>query len=161
MENRLGVSAGQKVRLVDTRKNIEGAIACGFNRSMEEHFGEVVTILSINKHSRSGMEYVRTKENSWLWDIRFLQAIEKPVSKVHNRAEFIDEDYILPCFYTLERIIENDRAVICFVREEETGKVIKTVSICQEGDEFDIHRGVEICMYKTLRRIADKNLRKY
>ena len=64
-------------------------------------------------------------------------------------------------WYSLKKVIENDKAVICFVEEDRTRKIIKTVAVCQEDDNFDLETGVEICMYKTLRKIANSKLKKY
>ena len=160
------LKVGQKVRLVDNRDKMDGNIAMGWCDSMERHFGTVVTIEEIDTDNRRGLGYIRTEENGWSWDLRFLEALdEKPVSKVYNRIDcidyFDDEDFILPCDYSLKKVIENGKAVICFVEEDNTGKMIKTVAICQEGDAFDLHKGVQICMYKTLRKIAEKNLKKF
>lgn len=153
---------GQKVRLVDNREKMGGNIAMGWVPDMAEEFGKVVTIVSIYNDWCEDLGYVITKENKWSWDFRFLEPVDgKKTSKVYSGREFIEEDYILPCGYSLEKVIENDKAVICFVEEERTGKIIKTVAVCQEGDNFNLKTGVEICMYKTLRKIADKQLKKY
>lgn len=226
---------GQRVRLVDNRHKMDGEFARGWNDSMEKHFGDVVTITEICRDLGRDLDYIRTKENGWSWDLRFLEPVseynkgnlkvgqkvrlvshmpscsvyggvgfgmerylgmevtitkvetsyfkfkedvydyvwdyvfieeglnasEKPQSKVYGGLDFIHEDYILPCGYTLTKVIQNGNAVICFVEEDETDNIIKTVAICQEGDAFDLHKGVEICMYKTLRKIADKNLKKF
>lgn len=152
---------GQKVRLVDNRKTM-GKIAMGWDPDMEEEFGKVVTIESIHHDWARYLDYIRAEESSWSWDFRFLEPIDgKKASKVYKGWEFTEEDFILPCGYSLEKVIENDKAVICFVEEERTRKIIKTVAICQEGDDFDLETGVEICMYKTLRKIADSKLKKY
>lgn len=153
---------GQKVRLVDNRKTMVSKIAMGWDPNMEEEFGKVVTIESIHLDRVRDLDYIRTKENCWSWDCRFLEPInEKKTSRVYSGDEFIEEDYILPCDYSLKKVIENDKAVICFVEEDRTRKIIKTVAVCQEGDNFDLETGVEICMYKTLRKIADSKLKKY
>ena len=153
---------GQKVRLVDNREKMGSNIAKGWSPDMEEEFGKVVTITSIYNDWSRDLDYIRAEENWWSWDFRFLEPVDgKKTSKVYSGREFIEEDYILPCRYSLEKVIENDRAVICFVEEERTGKIIKTVAVCQEGDDFNLKTGVEICMYKTLRKIADKQLKKY
>lgn len=153
---------GQKVRLVDNREKMGSKIAMGWNPDMAEEFGKVVTITSINHDGGRDLDYIRTEEDWWSWDIRFLEPLDgKKTSKVYSICDFEDEDFILPCEYFLKKVIENNKAVICFVEEERTGKIIKTVAICQEGDDFDLHKGVEICMYKTLRKIADSKLKKY
>lgn len=153
---------GQKVRLVDNREKMGSTIAMGWNPAMEEEFGKVVTIESIGHDWGRGLDYIRTEENCWSWDCRFLEPIDgKKASRVYSGDEFIEEDYILPCDYSLKKVIENDKAVICFVEEDRTRKIIKTVAVCQEGDNFDLETGVEICMYKTLRKIADSKLKKY
>lgn len=153
---------GQKVRLVDNREKMGSNIAKSWNPDMAEEFGKVVTIASIHYDWSRDLDYIRTEENCWSWDFRFLEPVDgKKTSKVYSGREFIEEDYILPCGYSLEKVIENDKAVICFVEEERTRKMIKTVAVCQEGDDFNLKTGVEICMYKTLRKIADKQLKKY
>lgn len=153
---------GQKVRLVDNREKMGSTIAMGWNPDMAEEFGKVVTIKLIGYDRVRGLEYIRTKENYRSWDFRFLEPInEKKTSRVYSGDEFIEEDCILPCDYSLKKVIENDKAVICFVEEDRTRKIIKTVAVCQEGDNFDLETGVEICMYKTLRKIADSKLKKY
>lgn len=160
--NKKNFKIGQKVRLVDNRYKMNGNIAMGFCDIMERHFGDVVTIERIESDWNRNLGYVTTEENEWSWDFRFLEPVnEKPVSKVHSGDDFVDEDYILPCGYSLEKVIENGNAVICFVENRGAGRTIKTVAICQEGDTFDLHKGVEICMYKTLRKIADKGLKKF
>lgn len=153
---------GQKVRLVDNREKMGSYIAMGWHPDMKEEFGKVVTIASIHNDWDMDLYYIITEENRWSWDFRFLEPVDgKKTSKVYSGCEFIEEDYILPCGYSLEKVIENDKAVICFVEEGRTGKIIKTVAVCQEGDDFNLKTGVEICMYKTLRKIADKQLKKY
>lgn len=153
---------GQKVRLVDNREKMGSTIAMGWNPDMAEEFGKVVTIKLIGYDRIRGLEYIRTKENYRSWDFRFLEPIDgKKASRVYSGDEFIEEDYILPCDYSLKKVIENDKAVICFVEEDRTRKIIKTVAVCQEDDNFDLETGVEICMYKTLRKIADSKLKKY
>lgn len=153
---------GQKVRLVDNRDKMTGGIAGGWVDCMYRHFGEVVTIEEIDISLTERRDFALVKENTWIWDLRFLEPIEEnPVSKVYGGYMFSEEDWILPCDYHLKKVIENGNAVICFVENEETEKIIKTVAICQEGDTFDLHKGVEICMYKTLRKIADKNLKRF
>lgn len=153
---------GQKVKLVDNRKKMGSDIACGFGSSMPRYFGEIVTIAQVRTDYGRNLDYVRVEENDWSWDLRFLQSIdEKPASKVHDINSFKKEEYILPMNFYLKKIIENDRAVICFITDKSTGATLKTVAVCQEGDEFEVHKGVEVCMYKTLRKIADKNLRKF
>lgn len=153
---------GQKVRLVDNREKMGSNIAMSWNPDMAEEFGTVVIIASIHYDWSRDLDYIRTEENCWAWDFRFLEPVDgKKTSKVYSGREFIEEDYILPCGYSLEKVIENDKAVICFVEEERTRKMIKTVAVCQEGDDFNLKTGVEICMYKTLRKIADKQLKKY
>lgn len=154
--NKGNLKVGQKVRLVDNRESIEDRIAQGFSSKMPRWFGEVVTIERIES------AYVKVEENGWSWDLRFLEPVnEKPQSKVHAVTDFFAEDMILPCYYSINKVIENDNAVICFIEEEKTKKIIKTVAMCQNGDKFDLHKGVEICMYKTLRKIADKNLKRF
>ncbi len=153
---------GQKVRLVDNRDKIVGKIACGWNDCMDKHFGEVVTVKELRTTYTGKMDYALVEENIWSWDLRLLEPVEeKQGSKVYGGYMFSEEDWILPCDYHLKKVIENGNAVICFVENEETGKTIKTVAICQEGDTFDLHKGIEICMYKTLRKIADKNLKRF
>ena len=153
---------GQKVRLVDNRKTMGSKIAMGWNPDMAEEFGKVVTIESIHHDWARDLDYIRTEESYWSWDFRFLEPInEKKTSKVYSGYEFPEKDFILPCGYSLKKVIENDKAVICFVEERRTRKIIKTVAVCQEGDNFDLETGVEICMYKTLRKIADSKLKKY
>lgn len=153
---------GQKVRLVDNRKTMGSNIAMGWNPDMAEKFGKVVTIASIHHDWGRDLDYIRTEENCWSWDLRLLEPInEKKTSKVYSGYEFPEKDFILPCGYSLKKVIENDKAVICFVEERRTRKIIKTVAVCQEGDNFDLETGVEICMYKTLRKIADSKLKKY
>lgn len=153
---------GQKVKLVDNRDYIKGDYAQGWAEPMEYCFGDTVTIEAIRRDVfRGGLPYIRVKENDWSWDLRFLELLG-PISKVHNVHDFEDEDYyILPIRYTLEKVIENGNAVICWVEDCETREMIKTVAKCQEGDNFDLHKGVEICMYKTLRKIAEKNLKRF
>lgn len=151
---------GQKVKLVDNREKMGVDIAMGWDPRMAKEFGKVVTISKIYEDCRRGLDCVRVAENDWAWDCRFLEPVdEKKTSKVYSGWEF--EDFILPCNYILEKVIENDKAVICFIKEYETGKVIKTVAVCQEGDEFNLKTGVEICLYKTLRKIVDKHLKKF
>lgn len=153
---------GQKVRLVDNRKTMGSDIAKGWSPDMAEAFGKVVTIESIHHDWGRDLDYIRTEENCWSWDFRFLEPIGgKKASKVHKGWYFVEKDFILPCGYSLKKVIENDKAVICFVEERRTRKIIKTVAVCQEGDNFDFETGVEICMYKTLRKIADSKLKKY
>ena len=153
---------GQKVRLVDNRKKMGSNIAMGWDPDMAEKFGKVVTIASIHHDWGRDLDYIRTEENCWSWDLRLLEPInEKKTSKVYSGYEFPEKDFILPCGYSLKKVIENDKAVICFVEERRTRKIIKTVAVCQEGDNFDLETGVEICMYKTLRKIADSKLKKY
>lgn len=153
---------GQKVRLVDNREKMGSTIAMGWDPDMEEEFGKVVTIESIHHDWARYLDYIRAEESSWSWDFRFLEPInEKKTSKVYSGDEFTEKDFILPCGYSLAKVIENDKAVICFVEEERTRKMVKTVAVCQEGDNFDLETGVEICMYKTLRKIADSKLKKY
>ena len=153
---------GQKVRLVDNIEKMGNKVAMGWNPDMEEEFGKVVTIESIHHDWARDLDYIRAEESSWSWDLRLVKPVNEEVtSRTHGGWEFVHEDYILPCGYSLKKVIENDRAVICFVEEEGTGKIIKTVAICQEGDSFDLETGVEICMYKTLRKIADSKLKKY
>lgn len=162
MKKNKNYKIGQKVVLVDNRNKISGEIVCGFVDEMIEYFDKTATIKEIKKEKRSGRDFAIVEENIWSWDLRFLEPIEeKPVSKVYGSYMFNEEDLILPCDYQLKKVIENGNAVICFVENEETRKTIKTVAICQEGDKFDLHKGVEICMYKTLRKIADRNLKKY
>ena len=153
---------GQKVRLVDNREKMGSTIAMGWNPDMAEEFGKVVTIKLIGYDRVRGLEYIRAKENYRSWDFRFLEPInEKKTSKVYKGWEFAEKDFILPCEYSLKKVIENDKAVICFVEEDRTRKIINTVAVCQEDDNFDLETGVEICMYKTLRKIADSKLKKY
>lgn len=162
MKNRGRFQEGQKVKLVDRRELMSGRIAKGFAPAMNLYFGDTVTIECIGTHDATGLDFVRVKENGWSWDLRFLQPLkEKPVSKVHDINDFIKESYILPIGYHLRKVIENDKAVICFVEHRVKRETIKTVAICQDCDEFNIHKGIEICMYKTLRKIADKNLRNF
>ena len=153
---------GQKVRLVDNREKMGSNIAMGWVSTMAEAFGKVVTITDIKYDVRNGLEYILTADSVWSWDCRFLEPVDgKKTSKVYSGHVFEDESYLLPLDYTVEKVIENNKAVICFVEEESTGKIIKTVAVCQEGDDFNLKTGVEICMYKTLRKIADKQLKKY
>lgn len=160
--NKKNIKVGQKVRLVDRRHEIDGEPAMGWGFHMEKYFGQVVTIEKISEDPHRKVGYVRVEEFGYSWDFRFLEPIEeKPVSKVYGGYMFNEEDWILPCDYHLKKVIENGNAVICFVENEETRKTIKTVAICQEEDTFDLHKGVEICMYKTLRKIADKNLKRF
>ena len=153
---------GQKVRLVDNREKMGSNIAKSWNPDMAEEFGKVIIIASIHYDLSRDLDYIRTEENCWSWDFRFLEPFDgKKASKVYSGYVFEDESYLLPLDYTVEKVIENNKAVICFVEEESTGKIIKTVAVCQEGDDFNLKTGVEICMYKTLRKIADKQLKKY
>lgn len=153
---------GQKVRIVDDEQIPRQNLAMDWNDYMEDDFGKIVTITELDLDIGRNLPYVRTKESSWSWDLRLVKPVNEEVtSRTHGGWEFVHEDYILPCGYSLKKVIENDRAVICFVEEEGTGKIIKTVAICQEGDSFDLETGVEICMYKTLRKIADSKLKKY
>lgn len=154
---------GQKVKLVDRRSSIKGDIAKGFNDEMVCHFGKVVTIERVEgKTFNNPLPYVRVEENYWSWDFRFLEPVEEKLgARVYDVDDFYREDCILPCDYNLIKVIQNDKAVICFVEDECNGKTIKAVAKCHEEDTFDLYKGVEICMYKVLRKIADRNLRKF
>lgn len=154
MINRRKLRVGQKVLLVKEVPAVD--VVGGYVSEMRELLGKEVTI------SRLTGDYFEIKEDidRFVWDYRFIKSIE-PVSKVHNVDDFEDEDYILPFRYSLEKVIENGNAVICWVEDCETREMIKTVAKCQEGDNFDLHKGVEICIYKTLRKIAEKNLKRF
>lgn len=154
MINRKKLRVGQKVLLVKEVPAVD--VVGGYVSEMRELLGKEVTI------SRLKGDYFEIKEDidRFMWDYRFIKSIE-PISKVHNVYGFEDEDYILPFRYSLEKVIENGNAVICWVEDCETREMIKTVAKCQEGDNFDLHKGVEICMYKTLRKIAEKNLKRF
>lgn len=154
MINRKKLRVGQKVLLVKEVPAVD--VVGGYVSEMRELLGKEVTI------SRLKGDYFEIKEDidRFMWDYRFIKSIE-PISKVHNVYDFEDEDYILPFRYSLEKVIENGNAVICWVEDCETREMIKTVAKCQEGDNFDLHKGVEICMYKTLRKIAEKNLKRF
>lgn len=157
MEN---LKVGQKVRLVATRP--DGPVEGGFGYGMNHFLGKEVTITKLYKDFFCIKEDEESHHGGYVWDYRFIEeSVEKPQSKVYRGWDFTDEDYILPCDYSLVKVIENGNAVICFVEQEDTDKTIKTVAICQEGDTFDLHKGVEICMYKTLRKIADKGLKRF
>lgn len=157
-----GYQVGQKVRLVDNRDIMGDGIVCGWNSEMELYLGKVVTIDKIDTVS-SGLGYVKVKENGWSWDIRFLEPYieEKPINIYHDIGEFDREDEILPMNYALVKVIENANTVICFVMEFGSNKKLKIVTVCQDEDTFDLHKGVEICMYKALIRIADSKLKRY
>lgn len=152
---------GQKVRLIG-REKLDFSPYGGINDDMIELLGEEVTIANLCS------SYFEIEEDNemWVWDFNLIE--EKASPKVYlitdfdyEGEEFNSEDYILPCGYNLIKVIENGNTVICFVESEETESIIKTVSQCQDGDTFDLHKGVEICMYKTLRKIANKNLKRF
>lgn len=152
------LKVGQKVTLVKERPE-KGSVTGGFIEEMAEFLGKKVTI------RRLSGEFFEIEEDckyydGFVWDYKLIKGTV-PQSKVHEGWTFGAEDFILPCGYILNKVIENENAVICFVEEEKTKKIIKTVAICQNGDKFDLHKGVEICMYKTLRKIADKNLKRF
>lgn len=148
------LKVGQKVVLVD--RVPDGEIVGGYVVEMRGLLGKVATIRKVHEDHFKILEDI----DDFFWDYKFIKEI-KPVSKVHSVNDFVYEDYILPVRYTLEKVIESGNAVICWVEDNETMKMIKTVAKCQEGDRFDLHKGVEICMYKTLRKIADKNLKRF
>lgn len=148
------IKVGQRVLLINEIPR--GEIAGGYVYEMRKWLGKEVIVRGVFDDHFTILE----DRYEFMWDYKFIKEL-KPVSKVHGVDKFISEDYIIPVGYSLERVIENDRAVICFVKEERTRKTIKTVAICQKEDTFDLHKGVKICMYKTLRKIADRNLKKF
>lgn len=151
------LKVGQKVKLI-TESQLNFKPYGGINDDMRKLLGKEVTVAGVYKDAFE----IREDNETWVWDYKLISKKDnKPSSKKYNGYEFEDEDCILPCGYALLNVIENDRAVICFVGEEYSGNIIKTVARCHEDDEFDLIKGIEICMYKTLRKIADKHLRRY
>lgn len=99
-----------------------------------------------------GIEQINTEKSN---------KIKSKTYKKHAIDDFTGENYILPCGYYLDKIIQNYKTVICWVKNNENFETIKTVAICQNDDIFDLHKGVEVCMYKTLKIIAENNLKRY
>lgn len=157
MYNKETLKVGQKVKLIK-ESQIDFSPYGGINSDMEKLLGTEVTVAGVGKYSFD----IEEDNETWVWDYRLISKKDsKPASKKYAGYEFSEEDCILPCGYSLLNVIKNDKAVICFVGEEYSGNIIKTVARCHEDDEFDLIKGIEICMYKTLRKIADKHLRRY
>lgn len=151
---------GQQVRLIDNRDMMDGIIACGWNDSMEQYFGDIVTIQYV--FDTGNLKHVRVKENGWSWDTRFLKVLKEKTTNINHEVERFDvEEEILPMNYALTRVIENGNVVVCFVKEFEKNREFKVIAVCDDRDTFDLNKGVEVCMYKALRKIADRNLKKY
>lgn len=151
------LKVGQKVRLINKSKENQ-AFYLGINSEMEKFLGKEVTVTDINKYNFK----IKEDRNTWCWDYKYIsKKEEKAPLKVYRGGYFAEDEYLLPYGYSLQKVLVNDRAVICFVEEAMTEAIIKTVAKCQKEDVFDLHKGVEICMYKTLRKIADKKLRRY
>lgn len=152
MKNKYKV--GQKVKLVDIKPR--GHISGGFIDDMYNWLGKEVTIKILRD------DYFEVNECKWVWDYKLIDKKSNPRSNKELDVMFFAKEHsILPVGYRLHRVIKNGDAVICIVEDYRRNKEIKAVAVCQEGDTFDLHKGVEICMYKTLRKIADKNLKKF
>lgn len=132
----------------------EDTCARGWNPKMSAHFGEVVTIKSVKNR------YVTVAENIWSWDIRFLQELECTGVDIIDGINFSDFDSLLPCGFQIAKVIRNDRVVICFIYNSFTGQINKTIARCDYEDTFDLLKGVEICIWKMIRKIACNNLKR-
>ena len=149
---------GQKVKLTGEMFNKDDfnkdTCSRGWNPKMSAHFGEVVTIKSV------GDKYATVIENTWYWDIRFLQELEHTGVDIIDGVEFSDYDSILPCGFSITKVIRNHRTVICFVYNPITDQTNKAIARCDHEDTFDLAKGVEICVWKILRKLACNNLKK-
>lgn len=147
---------GQKVRI---KKEMDFDICNfygGFVKEMEEFFGEVVTLSYIN-----GKFFMFEEGGKWAWDLRAMETLPQKVytGNEANRVIQTSDSYgILPAEYFIDKIVENDGCVITFFRG--SNECFKTVAKCQVEDTYNLVKGVEICVYKALRRISQKNLQR-
>lgn len=155
---------GQKVRLTNAMFNKgdfnEDTCARGWNPKMSEHFGQIVTIDDIDMGSEHTRPYVRVAENAYSWDFRFLQELKHAGVDIIDGLKFSDFDSLLPCGFQITKVIRNDRVVICFIYNSFTGQINKTIARCDYEDTFDLSKGVEICVWKMIRKIACNNLKR-
>lgn len=154
---------GQKVRLVNRKPY--GSVVGGWSENMEKYLGKVVTVRSFGW--RSGSFYMEEDGGKYIWDKKIIAevlpekkaVVIKTIAEMKERFDAVKVLKILPLGARAEKIIyDGYKCIVCFVNYN--GYTVKTVTKCHECDVFSFQKGMEIAMYNTAKKIADKELKR-
>lgn len=152
---------GQKVKLVNKRPDFH--VVGGWNDmgNMDKFLGKVVTIKRIDEY-RKGLRF-EEDGGRYIWDFRLVEEEIKPtvltsMTAMKKHFDFTRTVGVLPRGAYIKKVIINGNCIITFVEFE--GATMKAVTKCHECDTFDLQKGMDISMYKTAQRIAEKKLKK-
>ena len=153
----------QRIKMVNEMPN--GQITGGWNDRMGKYLGKVVTIKSFGWSA--GSFYIEEDGGFYIWDKKFIAEVLpekgaivlKTVSDMKKHFNVCEASKILPVGARIQKVIyDGNKCIVCFVDYKDY--TIKTVTKCHECDEFSFQKGMEIAMYNTVRRMADKELKK-
>lgn len=153
------LKVGQKVRLVN--KKPHGRIAGGWNDDMDKYLGKVVTIEGFAIYHDAFR--IAEDRGIFIWDYKLIEEEAKAtvlttMTAMKKHFDFVRTVGILPRGAYIKKVIINGNCIITFVEFE--GATMKAVTKCHECDTFDLQKGMDISMYKTAQRIAEKKLKK-
>lgn len=152
---------GQKVRITNERPS--GHVAGGWNDEMDKYLGKVVTLARKSGYHRNAFN-IEEDNKMWIWDSKLFVPVKEKKAVVIKTLDEMEKHFktdilkVIPVGAILEKIIhDGDKCLVCFVSYKDY--IIKTVTKCHEEDEFSFQKGMEIAMYNTAKRIAERELK--
>lgn len=154
---------GQKVRLV--KKRPSERVAGGWNEKMDRYLGKVVTVKDFGTWHRNTF-YIEEDGGRFIWDNKLIAGksekkvvVIKTIAEMKEKFDAVKVLKLLPLGARVEKIIhDGEKCIVCFV--EYRGYTVKTVTKCHECDEFEFQKGMEIAMYNTAKKIADREIKR-
>ena len=153
------LKVGMRVRLHEKLPVNADEVVCGWvDGSMKKFLGKELTIHKIFSCTVQFDE----DADKFYWDIRLIDMKPRVFANVEAMKGLINTGAIqrrIPQGTKIEKIILNNRAIICFAEYE--NRKYKVVAKCHEDDDFSLQTGMELIAYKLMNKISTYALKEF